>query len=38
MKLFANIFGFIGEFIAKSTSTACWWTLLDEEETPDGLL
>lgn len=38
MKLFASLFGFIGEFVAKTTSGACWWTMWDEEETPESLL
>lgn len=38
MKLFASIFGFLGEFIANTTSGACYWTMLDEEECPRSLL
>lgn len=38
MKLFASIFGIIGEFVAKTTAGACWWGLLDEETTPESLL
>ena len=38
MKFLANMFSFLGEFIANTTSGACWWTLMDEEETPEELL
>ena len=38
MKVLANIFGFLGEFIANTTAGACWWTLVDEEEMPEELL
>jgi len=38
MKLFASITGFLGKFIANTTSGACWWSFLDEEEMPESLL
>ncbi len=38
MKLFASLFSYLGEFIAKTTSGACWFSMLDEEETPESLL
>lgn len=38
MKLFAEIFGFLGGLVAKTSSTACWFSMLDEEETPESLL
>ena len=38
MELFANILGYIGEFVAKTTSGACWFTYLDEESMPEELL
>lgn len=38
MKLFASLFSYLGEFIAKTTSGACVWTMWDEEETPESLL
>ena len=38
MKLFANITGFLGQLIARTSSSACLWSLWDEEETPKSLL
>ena len=38
MKLFANLTGFLGDIVARTTSGACWWTFLDEEEMPKSLL
>ncbi len=38
MKFFTNMFSFLGEFIAKTTSSACWWTLVDEDDMPEELL
>ncbi len=38
MKLFASIFGIIGEFVAKTTAGACWFGMWDEEEMPESLL
>ena len=38
MKFLANLTGFLGQFIAKSTSGACIWTYFDEEEMPKSLL
>lgn len=38
MKLFASLTGFLGKFIAKTTSGACYWSLWDEEEMPKSLL
>lgn len=37
MKLFAMITGFLGDFFARNTSGACFWTYLDEEEMPESL-
>ncbi len=38
MRLLAELAGFLGEFVAKTTSGACWFSLFDEEETPESLL
>ena len=38
MKLFATITGFLGEFLAKHTTSACFWGCLEEVETPESLL
>lgn len=38
MKLFASFSSFLGELIARTTSGACLWTSLDEEEMPESLL
>lgn len=38
MKLFATLTGFLGQFFAKTTASACWFGYLDEEETPESLL
>ncbi len=38
MKLFAAITGFLGEFLAKHTSGACYWGFFDEVEVPESLL
>lgn len=38
MKLFAAITGFLGEYIARFTSGACFWGCLEEVETPESLI
>ena len=38
MKLFATLTGFLGNLIARTTSSACWWGAFDEEEMPESLL
>lgn len=38
MKLFANLFSFLGELIGKTTSGVCAWSMLDEEEMPESLI
>ena len=38
MKFLADVFGFLGEFIANTTSGACLWGYFDEEEMPEELL
>ncbi len=38
MKLFANLTGFLGQFFARTTSSACWFGYYDEEEMPESLL
>jgi len=38
MKLFASLTGFLGKLMAKTSSTACFWSAFDEEEMPKSLL
>lgn len=38
MRYLASLTGFLGEFLAKTTSGACWFSFFDEEETPESLL
>lgn len=38
MRLLANVFGALGEYIASITSGACLVTIFDEEEMPEELL
>ena len=38
MKLFANLFSFLGQLVANTSSSACIWSLCDEEEMPESLL
>lgn len=38
MKLVANLFAYLGEFIANTTSSASFWSFWDEEEMPEELL
>lgn len=38
MKLFANLTGILGAFFAKTTSSACWGSFVDEEKMPESLL
>lgn len=38
MKLFANLLGMLGGLIGKTTSGACIWSMLDEEEMPESLI
>ena len=38
MKLLANLTGFLGNMIARTSSSACIFSLLDEEEMPESLL
>ncbi len=38
MKLFANLLGMLGGLIGKTTSGACFFSFLDEEEMPESLI
>lgn len=38
MKLFANLLGMLGGIISKTTSGACFFSFLDEEEMPESLI
>ena len=38
MKLFANLFSILGELIGRTSSGACVWSFLDEEEMPESLI
>ena len=38
MKLLANLTGFLGNMIARTSSSACIFGFLDEEKMPESLL